>query len=244
MNRNSNHGRTHKRRHRFATPRRALTLLEVLVSIAVLSMISVLIYGAVNGMARAKRGIGEANQRYREGRLAIRRLARELGSAYLSAHQPLNQSLQVRETLFVGENSTPADRLDFTSFSYRRIHRDSHESDQCEISYFGSTDPDVSGKVDLARREQAGVDMEADRGGAVQVLAEKIDLFDLEYLDPISGMWQEKWDSTSSTGQLSRLPVQVKVTLVLLDGPGGKTLPFVARIPVMIQNPLSFAIPQ
>lgn len=233
-----------ERKHRLVVRRRALTLLEVLVSIAVLSMISVLIYGAVNGMARAKQGIGEANQRYREGRLAIRRLARELGSAYLSAHQPLNQSLQVRETLFVGENATPADRLDFSSFSYRRIHRDSHQSDQCEISYFGSTDPNVSGKVDLARREQAGVDMEADRGGTVQVLAEKIDLFDLEYLDPISGMWQERWDSTSTTGQLNRLPVQVRVTLVLLDGPGNKNLPFVARIPVMIQNPLSFAIPQ
>ena len=223
---------------------RGITLLEVLVSVAILAMVSVLIYGAFDGMTRGKRGVAEVNQRYREGRLAIRRLAREIPSAFLSAHQPYNQSLIVRETLFVGENSTPADRLDFTSFSYRRVLRDAHESDQNELSYFGSSDPDVSGKTDLARRESNLIDLEADRGGAVQVLAEDIDLFDLEYLDPISGMWQERWDSTSTTGQLGRLPLQVKVTLVLRGGPGGQTIPFVARIGLAMQNPLSFALPQ
>lgn len=221
--------------------RRGITLLEVLVSIGVLSMISLLIYGAVSGMGKAKRGIGDANQRYREGRLAIRRLSREISSAFLSAHQPLDQNLSIRETLFVGESSSPADRLDFTSFACRRTSYNTHQSDQCELSYFGSPDPEISAKMDLARREQLGIDLEADRGGTVQVLAERIDLFDIEYLDPITGMWQERWNSTSSTGQLNRLPVQVKVTLVLLDGPGGKSLPFVARIPVSIQTPLSFA---
>ena len=225
-------------------PLRGITLLEVLVSIAILAMVSVLIYGAFDGMTRAKTGIGRLNGRYREGRIAIRRLAREIPSAFLSAHQPLNQSLIVRETLFVGNNSSPADRLDFTSFSHRRFLRDSHESDQNELSYFGSQDPEVSGKTDLARRESAHIDLEADRGGTVQVLAENIDLFDLQYLDPLTGMWQERWDSTSATGQLGRLPLQVKVTLVLKDGPGGQTLPFVARIPLGMQAPLSFAIPR
>jgi len=229
------------------TPRRfqrGLTLLEILVAIAILAMVSVLIYGAFDGMVRGKKGVGKVNQRYREGRLAIRRLAREIPSAFLSAHQPLNQSLIVRETLFVGENSTPADRLDFTSFSHRRFLRDTHESDQNELSFFGSRDPNASGKTDLARREQNYIDLEADRGGTVQVLAENIDLFDLEYLDPMTGLWQEQWDSTSTTGQLGRLPLQVKITLVLRDGPANRTLPFVARIPLAMQSPLSFAIPR
>ena len=234
-------------KRRWRSPRRfgrGITLLEVLVSVAILAMVSVLIYGAFDGMTKAKNGMGKINQRYREGRLAIRRLARELPSAYLSGHQPLNQSLIVRETLFVGENSTPADRLDFTSFSHRRFLRDTHESDQNELSYFGSADPAVSGKTDLARREQTPIDLEADRGGTVQVLAENIDLFELEYLDQISGLWQERWDSTSTTGQMGRLPLQVKVTLVLRDGPAGKNLPFVARIPLAMQSPLIFAIPR
>ena len=223
---------------------RGMTLLEVIVSIAILAMVSVLIYGAFDGMMRGKRGVAEANQRYREGRLAIRRLAREIPSAFISAHVPYDQRLLVRETLFVGEKHTPADRLDFTSFSHRRVLRDTHESDQNELSYFGSRDPKVAGKTDLARREASLIDLEADRGGSVQVLAEDIDLFELTYLDPLSGLWQDRWDSTSSTGQMNRLPLQVKAVLVLRGGPSGSTIPFVARIGLTMQTPLSFAVPR
>lgn len=223
---------------------RALTLLEVLVSISILAMVSVLIYGAFDGMSRARTGIGRINQRYREGRLAIRRISAEVSSAFLSAHQPLNQALAVRSTVFIGTNGTPADRLDFTSFSHVRFQRDTHESDQNELSYFGSQDPDVSGKTDLARRESATIDLEPTRGGQVLVLAEDIDLFDLHYLDAVTGMWQERWDSTQAMDQLGRLPLQVKVTLVLRNGPAGKNVPLVARIPIAIQTPLTFAIPQ
>ncbi len=223
---------------------RAITLLEVLVSITILAMVSVLIYGAFDSMSKAKNGIGRLNQRYREGRLAIRRISTELSSAFLSAHQPLNQALAVRTTVFIGTNGTPADRLDFNSFSHRRIVRDAHESDQNELSYFGSQDPEVSGKTDLARRESAELDLEPTRGGQVLVLAEDIDLFDLHYLDAVSGTWQDRWNSTQAMDQLARLPIQVKVTLVLRNGPGGKNLPLVARIPIFISNPLTFAIPQ
>jgi len=223
---------------------RGLTLLEVLVSISILAMVSVLIYGAFDGMSRARTGIGRINQRYREGRLAMRRIATELSSAFLSAHQPLNQALAVRTTVFIGTNGTPADRLDFTSFSHFRVTRDTHESDQNELSYFGSQDPEVSGKTDLARREAAIIDLEPTRGGQVLVLAEDVDLFDLRYLDAVTGMWQERWDSTQAMNQLGRLPLQVKITLVLRNGPGGKNVPLVARVPIAIQTPLSFAIPQ
>jgi general secretion pathway protein J len=223
---------------------RALTLLEVLVSISILAMVSVLIYGAFDGMSRARTGIGRLNQRYREGRLAMRRIATELSSAFLSAHQPLNQALAVRTTVFIGTNGTPADRLDFTSFSHVRVTRDTHESDQNELSYFGSQDPEVSGKTDLARREASIIDLDPTRGGQVLVLAEDIDLFDLHYLDAVTGMWQERWDSTQAMNQLGRLPLQVKITLVLRNGPGAKNVPLVARVPISIQTPLSFAIPQ
>ncbi len=223
---------------------RAMTLLEVMVSVAILAMISLLMYGAFDGLTKSKKGLGRVSQRYREGRSAIRRISNEVSSAYLSMHQPIMPALMVRITTFVGTNNTPADRLDFTSFSHRRVVRDAHESDQNELSYFGSPDPEVDGKVDIARREQALIDMIPGRGGTVNVLVENIDLFDLKYLDPMSGNWQERWDSTQATGQLGRLPLQVKITLVLRDGPGGKTIPFVARIPISIQSPLTFAVPR
>ena len=223
---------------------RGLTLIEVIVAISVLAMVAVLVYGAAFGLTRSKDSVGHMNERYREGRAAMRRMSNEISSAFVSMHQPINAMLAVRNTAFVGTNGSPADRLDFTSFSHVRVARDSHESDQNELSYFGSPDPDVSGKTDLARREATIIDLDPRKGGQVNVIAENIDLFDLKYLDAMTGLWQETWDTTQATGQLMRMPLQVKITLVLRDGPGGQNIPFVERVSLEMHDPLSFAIPR
>jgi general secretion pathway protein J len=224
--------------------RRGLTLIEVMVAISVLAMLSLIVYGAFDGLSRGKKGLGRVNDRYHQGRAAITRIAAELSSAFLSVHQPLTQGQIRRLTIFKGTKGSPADRLDFTSFSHRRLVRDSHESDQNELSYFGSPDPEVSGKIDLARREAAIIDIEPTRGGEVNVLAEDIDLFDLKYLDPTSGLWNDTWDSSQTIGQPNRLPLQVKITLALKGGADGKPVLFETKVPLAMQAPLSFAVPR
>lgn len=231
-----------------ARGQRGLTLIELLIAIAILAMISVLIYSAISGMRRSKEGIERINDRYREGRLAMARIARELSSAYLSGHLPINQALAVQKTAFIGTRGTPADRVDFTSFAYRRLDKDVPESDTAEISYFGSPDPDQSDRVDLARRVSPRLDREPEKGGRVEVLATDIDLFDLEYLDPQTGQWNETWNSTQTTGQLNRLPLQVRIILVLNGGRRSsadrsqQTIRFVSKISLPVQNQLTFAI--
>ena len=186
-------------------------MVELIIAIAVLSMVSLIIFGAFSGMKTTKEGLERVNDRYREGRLAMARISRELQSAYISLHVPIDLSIQVEQTAFLGTRGSPADRLDFDSFSNRRLDRDSHESDEAEISYFGSPDPERSGVVDLARRVSTRLDMEPDRGGKVEVMATDIDLFDLEYLDPMTGMWVEEWDTLeAATGEPARLPAQVR----------------------------------
>jgi general secretion pathway protein J len=224
---------------------RGLTLLEVMVAVSILAMVSVLIYGAFDGLSRGKKGLARVNDRYHEGRAAVSRIAMELASAFLSQHQPLTAAQLRRKTLFSASNGSPADRIDFTSFSHRRLMKDAHESDQNEISYFGSPDPSVPGKTDLARREAPLIDIEPNRGGEVNVLAEDIDLFDVKYLDPTTGQWLETWDTTQgATGQPNRLPLAVKITLVLKGGPDGKPVPFVTKMPLAMQQPLNFAVPR
>lgn len=226
---------------------RGFTLVEVLVAITILAAITLLLYGAFAGMKRSREGLARVQDRYREGRLAMARIARELQSAYISAHAPINQALLVQKTAFIGTRGTPADRLDFNSFANRRLDRDSHESDQCEISYFGSPNPDGSGTVDLVRRISTHLDLEPDKGGKVEVLATDIDLFDLEYLDPTTGTWLETWDSLQAIGQPNRLPLQVRVILVLNGGSraaadrGRNPLRFMTKVALPMQNPLNFA---
>ena len=234
--------RTGRRRQRAG-----FTMVELLIAIGVLAMVSMLIYGAFAGMKASKDGLQRMSDRYREGRLAMARISRELQSAYISGHTPIDESIQVQETAFIGSPGTPADRVDFNSFSNRRLDRHAHVSDQAEISYFGSADPDQNGVTDLARRVSTELDLEPDRGGTVQVLATDIDLFDLEYLDPLTGMWAEEWDTTQEIGQPGRLPLQVRVILVLNGGArsgSGRardTLRFVSKVPIHILRPLTFA---
>jgi len=220
---------------------RGFTLLEVMVSDAILAMVSVLIYGAFDGLSRGKKSLGRVNDRYHQGRAAISRISMELSSAFLSTHQPLTEQQYRRITIFSGTRGSPADRIDFTSFSHRRLVRDSHESDQNEISYFGSPDPNVSGKIDLARRESPVIDLEPKRGGEVNVLVEDIDSFDVKYLDATTGLWTETWDTTQATGQLGRLPYEVKISLVLKGGVGGQPVTFSTKVAMPMQAALSFA---
>jgi general secretion pathway protein J len=223
---------------------RGLTLLEVIVSIAVLSMVSLLAYGAFDGISRSKQGLARVNERYHEGRGALRRIAHELSAAYLSLHLPLNSALVTSRTAFVARDSTPVDRLDMTTFSHRRVVANARESDQNELSYFGSSDPNVSGKTDLARREQAVIDYDPQRGGTVQVLVEDVELFDLKYLDPVSGLWTDSWDSTNATAQFNRLPAQVRVTLQLKGRSGVRPIKLEQKVSLAMQTPLTFGLPR
>jgi general secretion pathway protein J len=223
-----------------------MTLIELLVAMSILALIGILIFSAIDGMRRSRAVVDRITNRYREGRLAMSRMVRELQSSYLSVHAPIDESLRVVDTAFVGEPGNPASRLSFNSFANRRLQRNARESDQVEITYFGSEDPD-SNATDLARRS-ATPDEEPDKGGKVEVLATDIDLFELEYLDPLTGRWQEEWDSTSVIGKKGQLPLQIKIVLVLNgaarshdEGARGR-IRLVSKVTPQIQDPLGFAL--
>lgn len=225
-------------------PPRGLTLLEVMVAIAILGMVAVLIYGAFDGLSRSKTGLAKLNDRYHVGRALLRRLAREISSAFVSAHVPINQTLLARKTIFAVKDQSPIDRLDMNTFSHLRVSANAKESDQNELSYYSSSDPSVSGKVDLVRRESAQLDLEPTKGGTVLVVAEDVDLFDVKLLDPTTGMWTDSWDTTQAIGQPNRLPLQVRITLVLRGGKGGKPIKFEEKVPVAMLDALNFALPK
>jgi hypothetical protein len=90
-------------------------------------------------------------------------------------------------------------------------------------------------------------DIDPQHGGRVEVLATDIDLFQLEYLDPQTAMWTDSWDSTQVTGQPNRLPLQVRVTLVLNSGRRSRAdssrgrIRLMTTVNLMLPQPLNFA---
>jgi general secretion pathway protein J len=223
------------------------TMVEVLVAIGILAMISMMIFSSFASLKRSKEGVSRASERYREGRMAMARISRELQSAYLSKHLPIDDSMAVSKVVFQGEPGSPADRVDFAAFVHRRMDRDSHESDQAELSFYGSENPELRGTFDLIRRESARIDTEPKEGGRAQVLASDVDLFDLQYLDALTGQWSERWDSTEALRQLDRLPLQVRVQMILNGGARSEagrargTITFATKVGLPIQQALTFA---
>jgi general secretion pathway protein J len=226
---------------------RGFTLLEVLIAVFVLTMISTLIFTAFSSLQRSRDGIRRVSDRYREGRMALSRISHELEGAYISKHLPIDISMATVKTAFIAEPGAPADSLSFNAFVNRRMDRDSAESDQAEISYFGLDDPKQQGVTDLVRRINPMLDEEPEKGGRGQVLATDIDLFDLKYLDPLLGQWVDDWDTTQGLGKQDRLPLQIKVLLVLNGGgrltedSSQSTVSFEAKVSLPMLNPLTFA---
>jgi general secretion pathway protein J len=221
-----------------------MTMIEVIVAIGILAMVAVLIHGVIDSLSRGKKGEGMRAEREHEGREAMQRIVRDLSSAYLSMHLPSNVALVTSKTAFVGKNSSPYDRLDFTAFAHLRTDRDVRESDQAEVGYFALPDPDVPEKMDLVRREQTPIDYEPLKGGVVDVVAQDVEQFDVRFLDAMTGLWGESWDSTQVTGQPNRLPFEVEITLVLKGLGGGAPYKYTTKVFLPIQQPLSFGIPQ
>jgi len=227
---------------------RGFTLIELLIAVGILAMLSLLLYGAFDGLERTRDGVTRLSDRYHEGRGALQRMAYEISSAYLSAHAPPDQNLVAVRTAFIGTHDNPAARVDFDCFCHRRYDKDAKESDQAEISYFGSPNPDGSGQLDLGRRSSPHLDTEPEHGGKVEVLATDIDSFELSYLDAATGMWTDKWDSTQALGQHNRLPLQVRLALILKGGARQsverrqESLRFVTKVALAMRDPLTFGV--
>ncbi len=223
---------------------RGMTLLEILVSLAILAMIASLIYGAFDSLGRGKKGESLRAERARQGRAATLRIVREVSGAFISLHAPQNLAQNTRVTAFVGQSSMDFDRLDFASFAHLRTESEKPESDQAEIGYFVVPDPEKPEKKDLVRREQVPIDTEPKKGGVVNVLAEDVESFSLRYLDPVTGSWVETWDSTNTIAQGGRLPLAIEVKMVLANVPPGIDKTYMSRAMLPMQQPLTFAIPR
>jgi general secretion pathway protein J len=226
-----------------ARRRQGITLIEVMVAMAVIAIVSTLLYTGFTQTAANKRTIERELTRQHEIRMGLERVARELSMAYVSAQLNPSPALQSVKTAFIGKEDGGGSRIDFTSFSHRRLYRDAHESDQNELSYFVTRHPDDGSRSVLARREQNRVDDDPETGGRTQILIDDIESFELSFLDPVSGEWLSSWDSTQGAMQPNRLPTQVLIVLRVPNPRGrGPAITYGTRATLPMTYALNHAI--
>jgi general secretion pathway protein J len=219
--------------------KRGFTLLEIILAVTVLALVGTMVYGGFSQTALNKARVEEDVDHSRIVHMALDRMVRELTMAFVSTHVNPSMDLRVVETAFVGKDNGKDDRIDFTSFSHRRLYRNARESDQNEISYFVTEDPDEPGVQVLARREQNRIDSDPRRGGKSQILVENVEEFNLEYFDPLLSDWVQSWNTEDVLAQPNRLPSQVRIRLSTKDPRHrGKTETFGTRVTI----PLTYAL--
>jgi general secretion pathway protein J len=217
--------------------RRGFTLLEVMISVAVLAMIGGLTWKAFDGAYGLKQRIERAEDRDQTVRAALERIAREVSMTFLSEHYD-RKRFRTRPTLFKLKDGRGEADLTVTSFAHERLHIDAKESDQALFEYKLERDDD--GNRSLYRRVKPHLDEEPERGGEKAVLADDVLKFTVQAWDPKEREWRDEWDSNSPqrSGQVL-IPPRVKIALTIKDEQG-KEKTWVTQARIVLGQPLDF----
>ena len=207
---------------------RGLTLIEVSLAVAILAMMATITWGGISRSFDAYDTVTDVDRRYHEIRVAMNRMARELSMAFLTSdRRHRGPEGRVWQTIFKADRSASFYRIDFTSLSHDILRQDAKESDQCEIAYYGDSDPDVPGQMNLMRREDPRLDREPEEGGRSYVLAENVTKFQLRFYDERRQDWIDTWDNLKADFA-GRLPSVVEIRLFTEDEDGNE-LEFVTK---------------
>jgi type II secretory pathway component PulJ len=217
-----------------------MTLLEVMVAIAILTFMMAITWRSFNSTARAKIDMDVVQERQHEIRIALNRIVADLESAYLSANE--NQSEQERRTVFIGKESGSVDELRFSSLGHIVLWADANESEQTLIAYQQETDPEDSSKTNLMRRESRRLSNEnwENEPAEVDVLLRDIKKVSFEYFDVKDRDWKKRWNSTQTDGERGRMPLFVRIKLVLPGPEGTDDRTYTTRARLMMQEELRF----
>lgn len=194
------------------------TLIEVMISMAILSVMSLLIYTSTFQTLTGKQDTEKKDEQNHSASLALGKMSYDLQMAFILGPEFIPSDGRMK-TVFVGQDSS----IDFPSFAHYRYFKNSSEADFGEIGYSIDTDKEDSQKKVLLRRETGNLDDKPDQGGNSEVLVEGVKEIHFEYYDATKKEWLKAWDS-SQLESAGKLPRAVKIQLKLEAEEGGEDL--------------------
>ncbi|MGH7951131.1 MAG: hypothetical protein ACREFE_04325, partial [Limisphaerales bacterium] len=219
-----------------ATKFHAFTLIEIVISSALMALILVSAYLCLSACIKGKNIVEPRADIFQNARVAMALLTADLRGA---CSLPGDSAFLGMKRM-VGE--VEADNLDFATHNYTPRHP--REGDFCEISYYVEQDPD--GRFSLWRRRNPTLAPDPLSGGSAEEVAEDILGARFEYSDGTD--WYDNWgevegkakaeNSQRDQNNLDGLPEAVRITLMLDSNPDSKTDPQTGKR--IIEPPLVF----
>jgi type II secretion system protein J len=190
------------------------TLLEVLVSMAILVIIMAALYSAYSTNVEAIQIARQNGEVHQTARIVLDRMTKDLQSALIQVRgssEKIKLGLVGADRELYGRR---ADHIDFTTVTHLPLTEKGPASDLCEIGYLVDEDPEGQVLV-LLRRDAFSVDEDFTKGGSLQEMARNVLEFKLTYQDA-EGKDLDQWNTIEGK-PTSGLPVLIKVRLMLKD---------------------------
>jgi general secretion pathway protein J len=189
--------------------RKGFTLVEILLALAIFSMILLLLLSAFTGAARTREALFSRSRDSRQIRIAIDRIGTDLQGAFSSAIRE-GSALAYREDTLSGN---PAGTLVFTAFTLPETGTGRPPASIVKIKYFPKVGAD--GRSIELHREQADLPFIENRIPLREaLLAEGLKGFRVEFHD--GNEWHREWPASGRAK--TTLPKRVAVTLTGPDG--------------------------
>ncbi|MBF0527185.1 MAG: prepilin-type N-terminal cleavage/methylation domain-containing protein [Deltaproteobacteria bacterium] len=200
---------------------RGFTLIEVMLAVAILAIITTVIYSSLIQGLKTVEECRETQETYQIARVIFDRMIRDLSSAYVSPNVKKPPTSPSGRKAFYGligrrfeDSQGPKDTLCFTSMAHLDTGGSFDHQVLTRIGYYLDQDPLQDGFI-LYRRDNPALDDDLDKGGVALELGERVAGLRFRYVDPVQGII-DLWDSTSPERN-NVLPQQVIITLTLVD---------------------------
>ncbi len=198
--------------------RQGFTLIEVLIALAIFSMIAAGTATAVMRGLSVKKKVEKEWESHQAIRATLTIMTQDISLAF---HKSKTQGLGFQtperdkwfKSFFVGKSK----ELNFTSLSHRKQYENTHESELCEIGY-------QLQEKNLLRRLSTSPDADYDKGGKTQVLLENVENIEFRYYMKSKNHWYDHWDFEHSDYR-DKFPEAVEVILTRHENAKKITVP-------------------
>ena len=219
--------------------RSGFTLIEVLVSVALVAVIMLLIWQTTGQTLNAKQRIEKRDELYHNAHVSVDKMVQDISMAFLvngPSHTGQRQGSPQIKTVFKGEDAS----LYFASLAHLRLFSGSRETEGSEMGYKVEQDPDNRDFLILMRRESKWMDDKPEEGGVWLPLASRVKKLKIEYYDGRKFDWQSSWNTESDTGMKLPRAVRISIDFDNPDNPDEDTSITTTALLEMYNNAIDF----